>query len=287
MMLNRSMFRALSLSLPIAFGAAMRLPAQGRQLFTWSGRVDREVQITMRGRDVWTSGADQDDQRFNRVRVGSPLPQADGFVRVQMLDGRGDASVVQQPSARNGFTTVVRVNDRGAGSDRYRVVAYWDSRYGNNGRYGRRGDGDADDDDDRGGWGRERGVPPRVEPRDRGNGGWNNDNGGWNNDNGQWGNRTGTAFRWSGSVDNELEIRLQGRRMDEVTLAGGQPYNQRSSVLDGVPSRDAQLVIAQRQGRGTVYVAQQPTAYNGYTAVIRVRDPQGGYGYYDFDVEYR
>jgi len=46
-------------------------------------------------------------------------------------------------------------------------------------------------------------------------------------------------------------------------------------------------VIAQHQGRGTVYVAQQPTAYNGYTAIIRVRDPQGGYGYYDFEVDYR
>lgn len=271
MTMNRSMFRMLSLSLPIALGAATRLPAQGRQLFTWSGHVDREVQITMRGRDVWTSGADRDDQRFNRVRVDSPLPQSDGYVRVQSLDGRGNVAVVQQPNARNGFTTVVRVTDRGAGADNYRVVAYWDSRYGDDRGYGR-----GDDDD----WNRGNGVPQRVDSRDR-------DDGRWNNGRNGYGYGTGTALRWSGNVDNELEIRLQGRRLDERTLAGGQPYDQRSSVVDGVPNRDVQLVISQRQGRGTVYVAQQPSAYNGYTAVIRVRDPQGGYGYYDFDVQYR
>jgi hypothetical protein len=272
MTMNRSMFRMLSFSLPIMLGAATRLPAQGRQLFTWSGHVDREVQITMRGHDVWTSGADRDDQRYNRVRVASALPQSDGYVRVQALDGRGNVDVVQQPSARNGFTTVVRVRDRSAGADNYRLVAYWQSQYGDDRGYGR-DDGDGD-------WRRNRDVPPRVESRDRSNGGWNNGNG-------RWGSRSGTALHWSGSVDNELEIRMQGRRFDERTLAGNQPYNQRSSVVDGLPNRDAQLVISQRQGRGTVYVAQQPSAYNGYTAVIRVKDPQGGYGYYDFDVDYR
>lgn len=271
MIMNRSMSRMVAWSLPIVLSAATRLPAQGRQLFAWSGHVDREVQITMRGRDVWTSGADRDDQRFNRVRVASPLPQTDGFVRVQSLDGRGEVAVIQQPTARNGFTTIVRVRDRGAGADNYRLVAYWDGRYGD-GRYGR------DDDDDGGGWRRNNGVPPRVDSRDRGNGGWNDGNGGWG---------SGTAMHWSGNVDNEIEIRLQGRRFDERTLAGGQPYDQRTSVVDGLPNRDVRLVIAQRQGRGTVYVAQQPSAYNNYTAVIRVRDPQGGYGYYDFDVQYR
>ena len=48
-----------------------------------------------------------------------------------------------------------------------------------------------------------------------------------------------------------------------------------------------QLEWVDSQGRGTVYVAQQPNASNGYTAVIRVRDPQGGYGFYDFEVDYR
>ena len=39
-----------------------------------------------------------------------------------------------------------------------------------------------------------------------------------------------------------------------------------------------------RQGRGSVSVIEQPSQYNNYTAVVRVLDPQGGYGYYDFDL---
>jgi len=281
MTMYRSTLRMFSFAIPLLAAGAPALMAQNRTLFTWTGRVDREVQITMRGRDVWTNRTDRDDAR-GRVSVESALPRTDGYVRVQTLDGRGDVSVVQQPSASNGYTTIVRVRDRSSGSDRYRLAAYWDSRYsdnrggyggyGGNGGYGRRGD------DDNGGW--QRGsdnVPSRIDPRDRSNGGWNNGNGSYG---------SGAALRWSGNVDGEIEIRLQGRRMDERVLSGGLIRDERSSV-GNMPNRDAQLVISQRSGRGSVYVAQQPSAYNGYTAVIRVRDPQGGYGYYDFEVDYR
>jgi hypothetical protein len=40
-------------------------------------------------------------------------------------------------------------------------------------------------------------------------------------------------------------------------------------------------------GRGDVSVVQQPTARNGYTAIIRVNDPRPRYGRYVFDVSYR
>ena len=186
----------------------------------------------------------------------------------------------------------MRVRDRSSGSDRYRLNAYWESRYsdnrGGNGGYGRQGrDGG---DDGNGSWGRNgdsRDVPSRIDPRDRSNGGWGNGgsgNGGYGN--GGYGN--GAALRWSGNVDGDLEIRLAGRRFDERTLSGGATRDERSSVIgEGVPRRDVQVVISQRQGRGQVYVAQQPSSYNGYTAVIHVHDPQGGYGYYDFEVDYR
>jgi hypothetical protein len=279
MTMYRSTLRMFSFAVPLLAAGAPALMAQNRTLFTWSGRVDREVQITMRGRDVWTNRIDRDDTR-GRVNVESALPRTDGYVRIQALDGRGDVSVVQQPSASNGYTTIVRVRDRSSGSDRYRLAAYWDSPYsdsrGGNGGYGRRGDNDNNDDN---GWHRgSNNVPSRIDPRDRSNGGGNNGNGGWNG--------SSAALRWSGNVDGEIEIRLQGRRIDERVLSGGLIRDERTSVGD-TPRRDAQLVISQRSGRGSVYVAQQPSAYNGYTAVIRVRDPQGGYGYYDFQVDYQ
>jgi hypothetical protein len=273
----RSTFRVLSFAFPLVIAGAPALMAQNRTLFTWTGRVDREVQITMRGRDVWTNGTDRQDTR-GRANVESALPHSDGYVRVQALDGRGDVSVVQQPAAWNSYTTIVRVRDRSSGSDRYRVNAYWDSRNGDD--RGGWGGGGRPDGDDNGGWHRgSDGYPSRIDPRDRSNGGWGYGNGS--------GVGSGAALRWSGSVDGEVEIRLQGRRINERVLSGGVIRDERSSVVGDMPRRDAQVVIAQRQGRGTVYVAQQPSAYNGYTTVIRVRDPQGGYGYYDFEVDYR
>ena len=276
MTMIRSTLRTLSFALPLLAAGAPALLAQNRTLFTWTGRVDREVQISMRGRDVWTNS---NEGGRNRARVESMLPRSDGYVRVQTSDGRGDVAVIQQPASWNDYTTIVRVRDRSSGSDRYQLSAYWEPRYGDNrgGGYGR-GNGNGNggygrDGDDNG---RDSGVPSRIDPRDRSNGG------GWNN------NNSGGALRWSGSVDSEVEIRLSGRSVETRALSGGDTRDARSSVIgNGLPRRDAQLVISQHQGRGTVYIAEQPTAYNGYTAVIRVRDPQGGYGYYDFEVDYR
>ena len=103
-----------------------------RQLFTWTGRVDREVFITMRGRDVRTRGIDAGMP--NRARVNDGLPRNRGDVVVRLLDGRGDVRVVEQPSARNGFTTTIRITDPRGGADSYRVVAFWQGDDWNAGR---------------------------------------------------------------------------------------------------------------------------------------------------------
>ena len=56
MLFRRSMRHLMSLPLSAAALAvsASSLFAQGRPLFDWSGRVDREVRITMHGRDART-----------------------------------------------------------------------------------------------------------------------------------------------------------------------------------------------------------------------------------------
>ena len=49
-----------------------------------------------------------------------------------------------------------------------------------------------------------------------------------------------------------------------------------------MPRGNANVTVVQNTGRGTVTVVQQPSSWNNYTTVIRIQDPQGGYGYYDF-----
>jgi hypothetical protein len=128
--------------LPVLEAVAARTSGFGadRALFIWTGRVDREVLIVVRGRDVSTRGFDA--HLPNRTRVNSALPRTSANVVVQLDDGRGDVEVIEQPSARNGYQAVLRVRDPRAGADRYRLTAGVDNR-GDDVYYGRR-------DDDRG-----------------------------------------------------------------------------------------------------------------------------------------
>lgn len=254
----------------------------GRELFEWTGRVDREVQISMQNNDVWTraSGWGNGENSRGRSRVDSRLPRSDGYVSVRVLDGRGNVDVIQQPSSRNNYTAVVRIRDAGAGQDRYRIVTYWQSNgYGTwdgNDRRSPRVEGRDRDDDDRGRYG-------------QGNGDYGSGNGNGNGGYGRDRNGGGSGMlHWSGAVDGEVDIRLQGRSIDYQNVSGQRPFDVRSEV-SGRPLGNGSggVEVRANQGRGSVYVVQQPSAFNGYTALIRVRDPQGGYGRYDFDVIWR
>src|SRR6185503_1563832 len=83
--------------------AAPAVFAQGQEIFEWSGRVDREVQVTMRGNQLWTRDVSGATNGRYRSRVARQLPRSDGQVSVELLNGRGNVDVVQQPSAQNGF----------------------------------------------------------------------------------------------------------------------------------------------------------------------------------------
>jgi hypothetical protein len=257
---------SLSATLLIAASASI-LSAQGRRLFEWTGDVDREVQIIMRGRDIWTRDRGNREASRHWERINGALPRTDGYVVVRMEDGRGDADVVQQPSARNNYTTIVRVRDRRGGADRYSLDAYW--RPDSNGRWDTRNNGE---------------VYP-SNPRDRDDDGW------YDREDGRGSrgpyvpnpNNSRTAFHWSGDVDDVLEIRVQGQRVEYRTLSGAQPRGVRASTVD-IPARNATFRVTENQGRGEVRVTQQPSMGNGFTTVLRVNDPQGGYGRYDFDL---
>ncbi|HEY5062200.1 MAG TPA: hypothetical protein VII52_11735 [Gemmatimonadaceae bacterium] len=236
---------ALVVAAPVAF-------SQGQQIFEWSGRVDREVQITMRGNDVTTRQVGNTETGRYRQRSFMQIPRQNGQVVVRTQNGRGNVDVIEQPSPRNGFTTTIRIQDPASGAADYRVSAYWQPLNGD----AYRGNGIADrgrDDRDRAG-----GINGRNGAR--------------------------TMMRWTGNVDGELEIRIQNGRVDYRNLSGKQPTNIRSSGSLASNRSNGQVFIAQNQGRGSVALVQQPSPYNGYTTVIRVRDPQGGYGYYDFNV---
>jgi len=149
-------------TVPLAM-LAVSVPAsaQGagqRTLFEWRGNVDQEVRVQMQGgRTAVVGMGPRESIGYGNARAMSSVPSTNGYVSVQMLEGRGNADVIQQPSAQNGYTTVVRIRDTQSGAGQYDVAAYWqpngnysngnagvynDGQY-NNGRYndGRYGNG--------------------------------------------------------------------------------------------------------------------------------------------------
>lgn len=238
--------------------AAVSPLAAQRQLFEWSGRVDRDIQITMRGRDAVVS-----DGRYGttngRISTENTLPRDEGRVEVRVERGRANAWVVQQPSRSNGYTTIVRVRDAGRDNGMVRLQAYW--RGDSDWRYGSARD-------------------------DRNNGGvWSNSRG--DDNDGSWGRSGSTALRWSGEVDDAVEIRIRGDRISYRTLSGNGLRNVRADDFRGLPNAEADVSVASRDGRGTVDVVEQPSARNGYTTVIRVYDPNPGSDRYAFTLQYR
>ena len=239
----------------------------GSELFEWSGRVDREVQVVMRAGRVWTNDIGRTEPGRERSRVMDNLPRRDGQVSIQVENGRGTVDVIQQPSAQNNYTTIVRIQDPRSGSDNYRLTAYWQA-YSNGDVYGRNRGRDRDDIYR----GRNNGHNPNYPT-----------NGGGYYPGGVNGNNT--MMRWTGNVDDDLEIRIQNGRVVYRVLNGKDPSNIRADQANlNVPNGARGVSVVQNQGRGTVVVTQQPSSWNAYTTIIRIRDPQGGYGFYDFSL---
>lgn len=270
MSLQRTIARPAALATVLVLAGAAGAAAQReREVFEWRGRVDREVRLVVRDRNVDTRGS-WGEQNHEKVKMRGGLPHDDGWLDVQVERGRGFVDVIEQPSRRNDYTAVIRIRDDRSGSDDYRIKAYW--------RPERTGWGVGMP---RWPWDRGRGQDQgRDRDRDR-DGDWNRGQGqgGW--DRGDYGSG---QVRWSGYVDDEAEIRIQGSRVDYSNVRGDGTRDVRADMSGQLPRRDVRVRIEDRDGRGHVDVIQQPSAWNGYMAIVRVRDPQSGYGRYAFDV---
>ncbi|WP_434479649.1 hypothetical protein [Gemmatimonas sp.] len=131
-----------------------------------------------------------------------------------------------------------------------------------------------------GGWGRGGRPQDCDDTPGRGNSG-NRDR----DDRGAYDDRNNTgsgSLRWSGRGDDVVELRISGRRVDAITRSGNRVDDVNSNIRgSGLPSSDVTVTAERNVGCGSVQVVQQPAAWNGYTAVIRIYDPAGGASFYD------
>jgi len=87
---------------------------------------------------------------------------------------------------------------------------------------------------------------------------------------------------WRGRVDSEVLLEVRGNFVTEKLVSGRSFNNGRFTFTSSMPSRQLTLRVENKKVRGTVEVVEQPSAVNGYTAVIRIRDPQRDAADYEF-----
>ncbi len=107
------------------FGSSKSASAQSSM--TWNGRVDDVVEIVIRGRNADTRTISGRAYRDGRARFQGRGGRRDNSrADLNKEAGRGRVRVVQQPSRRNNFTTIVRIEDNKGGDDRYSFSLTWD-----------------------------------------------------------------------------------------------------------------------------------------------------------------
>src|SRR6185369_10762456 len=99
------------------------------------------------------------------------------------------------------------------------------------------------------------------------------------------GNRSG-RMTWRGRVDDDVRIRIRGGSADVETIGGSPYYDAQPNFLNSLPNRRVTVRLTEKRGRGEIFIEQQPTRENDFTAVVRIRDTKGGASEYAFTLEW-
>src|SRR3990172_6204870 len=105
--------------------SALALPAE-IEYFRWRGDVDGIDDILIRGSQVKIEHVSAKPIQSQDHRFSAPLPFAEVELTLEVLHGRGSVRLMEQPSKRNQYTAVVRVDDQdNAGDDKYEFELSW------------------------------------------------------------------------------------------------------------------------------------------------------------------
>jgi hypothetical protein len=224
----------------------------------WSGEVDDEVFVLLRGRQVFNTAVRGRSVYGQQVDISTPLPRRPVTVSLQNIQGRGQVELAEQPEANNNYTAKVRVVDPEAGTGHYSFTLAWndtDTGYRDDRSYSSSGGG-------------------ILTP-----------NGGYN---------TGPAYsagagslRWTAQVDGRVRVSFRGNQAYSQRLSGAEVYGEQVAFGSSMPRRPVDVAVNKVRGRGDVNVVQRPSAQNNYTLVIEIDDRDSGSDVYDLEVDWR
>jgi hypothetical protein len=114
----------LALVAPILL-SALALP-QETEYFRWRGDVDGIDDILIKGSQVKIEHVAAKPIQSQDHRFSAPLPFAEVELTLEVIHGRGSVRLLEQPTKRNQYTAVVRVDDQDhSGDDRYEFELFW------------------------------------------------------------------------------------------------------------------------------------------------------------------
>jgi hypothetical protein len=238
------------------YGTRNRRGDVGGGSLNWSGQVDQEAIIEIRGRQVVERAVRGRPVSRHNVNMTGPLPRVDTNVNIADARGRGRVELVQQPNASNGYVAAVRIHDDENGVGDYSFTLNWGDQYGyqtgNTGVFGRNDPSYAANDDS------------VFGSRSRAGGG---------------------TILFSGRIDGRVRVTVQGGRYSIETLNGQPPRNVRVDFASPLPTIPVEVNLERRHGRDEVNLIQRPDSANGYRLIFEINDDSSGQD--DYEVELR
>jgi hypothetical protein len=96
----------------------------------------------------------------------------------------------------------------------------------------------------------------------------------------------GGRMTWRGRVDDDVRIRIRGGSADVETIGGTPYYDGQPNFFNSLPSRRVTVRLTMKRGRGEIFIEQQPSRENDFTAVVRIKDSKGGASDYEFELQW-
>jgi len=90
--------------------------------------------------------------------------------------------------------------------------------------------------------------------------------------------------RWRGKIDDEVNLIIRGNSIEVKTLSGTEYPNGTFDFTSSLPNSKVEVSVDKKKGRGSAKLIQKPSRENNFTAVIQIRDKDGGARDYDLDI---
>ena len=91
---------------------------------------------------------------------------------------------------------------------------------------------------------------------------------------------------WSGTVDDTIQVIIRNRNARIRHIKGRAYYDDRFDFNGRMPQDNVNVDVDKKDGRGKVYIIQQPNRRNNYTTIVQIEDSKGGADRYRFTLSW-